>query len=199
MFLRELAAQTDHIKGAGPASVKALAKIGINSVAALLCYYPRDWEDRSRAIPLADYGRGAVCTVVRVVAHDWFGAGSMRTLKVHVEDESARAVLVCFNRPFLEKQLVAGMRYRLWGRFYYKYGELQASAFEFESVESPSKDFDRVLPVYPLTAGLNQGLFRRLIRQALIQYAKPLEDEIPQAIMERDGLLPKGEAIRSCH
>jgi ATP-dependent DNA helicase RecG len=200
MFLRELAAQTDHIKGAGPASVKALARAGINSVAALLCYYPRDWEDRSKIVPLADYGRHKpVCTVVRVIAHDWFGAGPMRTLKVHVEDESARAVLVCFNRPFLEKQLLAGMQYRLWGRFYYKYGDLQSSAFEFEPAEAASKDFGRVLPVYPLSAGLNQGLLRRLIRQALIQYAKPLEDEIPQALIQRDGLLPKGEALRACH
>jgi ATP-dependent DNA helicase RecG len=200
MFLRELAAQTDHIKGAGPASVKALTKAGINSVAALLCYYPRDWEDRSRIVPLADHGRHkAVCALVRVIAHDWFGAGPMRTLKVHVEDESARAVLVCFNRPFLEKQLVPGMKYRLWGRFYYKYGELQSSAFEFEPAEGAPRDFGRVLPVYPLSKGLTQGLLRRLIGQALSQYAKPLEDELPQAIMQRDGLLPKGEALRAYH
>ncbi|MFP3040831.1 ATP-dependent DNA helicase RecG [Treponema primitia] len=200
MFLRELTASADHIKGAGPASVKALAKAGINSVAALLCYYPRDWEDRSHSVPLADYSRyPAVCTVVRVIAHDWFGFGAMKTLKIHVEDESGRAVLVCFNRPFLEKQLVPGMQYRLWGRFYYKYGELQSSAFEFEPVEGAVKGFGHVLPVYPLTAGLNQGLFRRLIRQALTQYAKPLEDEIPSAIIQRDGLLPKSEAIRAYH
>jgi ATP-dependent DNA helicase RecG len=200
MFLRELTVPTDHIKGTGPASVKALARAGINSVAALLCYYPRDWEDRSRPVPLADYSRyPAVCTVVRVIAHDWFGFGSMKTLKVHIEDESGRAVLVCFNRPFLEKQLTVGMQYRLWGRFYYKYGELQSSAFEFEPAGGVAKGFDCVLPVYPLTAGLTQGLFRRLIRQALNQYAKPLEDELPPAIIQRDGLLPKSEAIRSYH
>ena len=164
MFLRELTAQADHVKGAGPASVKALSRIGINSVAALLCYYPRDWEDRSHAVPLADFSRHSVCTVVRVIAHDWFGFGAMRTLKVHVEDESGRAVLVCFNRPFLEKQLAPGMQYRLWGRFYYKYGELQSSAFEFEPLEGGGKSFGHILPVYPLSAGLNQGLFRRLIR-----------------------------------
>jgi ATP-dependent DNA helicase RecG len=137
--------------------------------------------------------------VVRVIAHDWFGFGPTKTLKVYIEDESGRAVLVCFNRPFLEKQLVVGMQYRLWGRFYYKYGELQSSAFEFEPIEGAAKDFGRVLPVYPLTAGLNQGLLRRLIRQALNQYAKSLEDELPPAIIQRDGLLPKSEAIRSYH
>jgi ATP-dependent DNA helicase RecG len=56
----------------------------------------------------------------------------MRTLKVYVEDASARAALVCFNRPFLEKQLVPGRRCRLWGRFMYKYGEIQSTAFELE-------------------------------------------------------------------
>jgi ATP-dependent DNA helicase RecG len=200
MFLRELAAPVDRVKGAGPGSAKALAKAGINSVAALLSYYPRDWEDRSHVVPLGDYWRQKpVCTVVRVIAHDWFSAGAMRTLKVHVEDESARAVLVCFNRSFLENKLLVGMKYRLWGRFAYKYGELQSSGFEFEPAEAPPKDFGALLPVYPLSAGLSQGMLRKLIGQALIQYAKPLEDEIPQAIMQRDGLLPKSEAIRACH
>ncbi|GHU61302.1 ATP-dependent DNA helicase RecG [Spirochaetia bacterium] len=206
MFLRELTASADHIKGAGPASVKALARAGINSVASLLCHYPRDWEDRSQAVPLADYARyPAVCTVVRVIAHDWFGFGAMKTLKVHVEDESGRAVLVCFRRPFLEHQLTPGMRYRIWGKFYYKYGELQSTAFEFEpleggaSLEGGVKGFGHILPVYPLTAGLTQGLLRKLIRNALAQYAKPLEDELPPAIIQRDGLLPKSEAIRAYH
>jgi ATP-dependent DNA helicase RecG len=206
MFLRELTVPIDHIKSAGPAAVRNLALAGITSTAALLCRYPRDWEDRSHSVPLKDFRRfPAVCTVVTVIAHDWFGFGRMKTLKVHVEDESGRAVLVCFNRPFLEKQLIAGKRYRLWGRFYYKYGELQSSAFEFEALEggthseASSKAFGHILPVYPLSAGLTQGLLRRLIRQALNQYARPLEDELPRSIIEREGFLPKGEALRAIH
>ncbi|GHV26718.1 ATP-dependent DNA helicase RecG [Spirochaetia bacterium] len=202
MFLRELTTQTDHLRGAGPATVKALSRIGINSIAALLCHYPRDWEDRSHAVPLADYARyPAVCTVVRVIAHDWFGFGAMKTLKVHVEDESGRAVLVCFNRPFLEHQLTPGVRYRIWGKFYYKYGDIQSTAFEFDPLDnsSPAKGFGHILPVYPLSAGLTQGLLRKLVSNALTQYAKPLEDELPPAIIQRDGLLPKSEAIRAYH
>jgi ATP-dependent DNA helicase RecG len=201
MYLRELNLSVDHIKGAGPASIRALAQAGIPHVAALLCRYPRDWDDRSRRVPLGDFNRfPAVCTEVEVLAHDWFGFGRMKTLKVHVEDESGRAVLVCFNRPFLEKQLVIGGRYRLWGRFFYKYGEIQSSSFEIEPISGgPSRGFGRILPVYPLTAALNQGLLRRLIQRAIEQYAKPLEDELPQAIIRRDGLLPKAQAIRAIH
>ncbi|MDR2402449.1 MAG: ATP-dependent DNA helicase RecG [Spirochaetaceae bacterium] len=223
MFLRELTVSLDHIKGAGPATIRTLAKAGIIGVADLLCRYPRDWEDRSVTVLLRDFKRfPAVCTVVRVLAHDWFGFGRMKTLKVHVEDESARAVLVCFNRPFLEKQLIPGNYYRLWGRFYYKYGEIQSTAFEVEPLgKAPrsgpvsgedsggeeaaqglyrqSRAFGHILPVYPLIAGLNQGMLRRLVQRTLVQYAPPLEDELPGAIISREGLLPKGQAIRAIH
>jgi ATP-dependent DNA helicase RecG len=215
MFLRELTLPVDHIRGAGPSARRALARVGVTAVAELLCRYPRDWEDRSRIVPLKDYYRfPAVCTVVRVLAHDWFGFGRMKTLKVHVEDKTGRGVLICFNRPFLEKQLVVGGYYRLWGRFFYKYGELQSTAFEVETLkEDPapgaggdpglafgqSLNFARILPIYPLSAGLNQGMLRRLIRQAIEQYAAPLENELPEEIIRREGLLPKGEALRAVH
>ncbi|MDR2363617.1 MAG: ATP-dependent DNA helicase RecG [Spirochaetaceae bacterium] len=215
MFLRELTAAIDHIRGAGPKSIHTLARMGITSVADLLCHYPRDWEDRSREIPLRDYQKHpSVCTVVRVLAHDWFGFGRMKTLKVHVEDRTARGVLVCFNRPFLEKQLVLGNYYRLWGRFFYKYGDIQSTDFEIEVLDKgpppgdepdrpggrlQSRNFGRILPVYPLSAGLNQGMLRRLVGSALDQYAAPLEDELPPGIIRREGLASKARAVRAIH
>jgi ATP-dependent DNA helicase RecG len=124
VFVRELDANVTHVKGAGPALARSLANVGVTTVAGLLSYYPRDWEDRSRRVPFSAFAHSsAICTEATVLAHDWFGFGRMKTLKVHVDDGSARAVLVCFNRPFLEKQLVVGGRYRIWGRFYFKYGK----------------------------------------------------------------------------
>ncbi|MDR1239098.1 MAG: ATP-dependent DNA helicase RecG [Treponema sp.] len=210
MFLRELAGPVNGIRGAGPAAVRALAGAGVSSVAALLCYYPRDWEDRSRPAPIRDFIRAPVNSIVRVIAHDWIGFGRMKTLKVHIEDESGRAVLVCFNRPFLEKQLVTGNRYRLWGRFFYKYGEIQSSSFEFEALDSGGVEpggppsgagahFGRILPVYPLSGGLKQVWLRRLTATALRQYTQNLDDELPPEIIEREALFPKSQAIRAIH
>lgn len=214
MFLRELSIPVDHVRGAGPSTVRALAKGGITQVGHLLSYYPRSWEDRSRYVPLRDFARyPAVCTTVTILAHTWFGAGTMRTLKVYVEDETERAALICFNRPFLEKQLPVGERFRLWGRFYFKYGEIQSTAFEVEALQgesegelktgNPSRSFTStfgaLLPVYPLTGGLTQGVLRRLIKQALLQYAAPLEDELPEPIRRSQSLLSKAQAIRAIH
>ncbi|MDR2796107.1 MAG: ATP-dependent DNA helicase RecG, partial [Spirochaetaceae bacterium] len=192
----------DHIKGAGPAKIKPLANMGIHSAAGLLCHYPRDWEDRSRTVPLRGFETGKVCTVVNVIRNDWVQLGKMRTLKTRVEDGTAQAVLVCFNRPFLEKQLVPGNSYRLFGNFSYKYGELQSTAFEFEPVKpdgETDKNFFSILPVYPLSAGLTQNYLRALMRNVLRQYAAPLENELPGSIIKRDGLLSKADALRALH
>jgi ATP-dependent DNA helicase RecG len=224
MYLRELLNSAENVRGVGERAARLLAKVGITSVASLLCYYPRDWEDRSVVVPLRDFQkRQRICTVVRVLAHDWFGFGAMKTLKIHVEDNTAKAVLVCFNRPFLAKQLGVGKSFWLWGHFYYKYGEIQSTAFEVEPWEEnensaqtrtgkvppgstaaagrglPDRSFGRIQPVYPLTAGLTQGMLRKYIKNALAEYVKPLNNELPEAVIERDGLLSKAEAIRAIH
>ncbi|MDR0389418.1 MAG: ATP-dependent DNA helicase RecG [Spirochaetaceae bacterium] len=199
MLLRELTASVDHVRGAGPATVKALGRLGVSSVAGLLSHYPRDWEDRSREVPLRDFNKAdAVCTTVTVLAHDWFGAGRMRTLKVYVQDNSARAALVCFNRSFLEKQLVPGRRYRLWGRFMYKYGEIQSSSFEFEAF-SEGENPGRIVPIYPLTRDLTQKRLRDIIACALKQYAAHLENEVPLQILKKEALLSKAAALEAVH
>ena len=201
MFLRELDTPVTHIKGVGAAFASRLAALGLVNIAGLLSWYPRDWEDRSHTVPLKDFAGGeAVCTEVEVLAHDWFGFGRMKTLKVHVEDTSAKAVLVCFNRPFLEKQLEQGKRYRLWGRFFFKYGEIQSTAFEVEPAQDQgSASFGQILPVYPLSAGLAQGSLRRLVKTALAEYGTRLEDELPASILAKYDFPSKAKALASIH
>jgi len=200
MLLRSITAPLTAIRGIGPALVPKLARLGVQNAAGLLCHYPRDWEDRTITVPIGEFQHKQVCTEVSVIARDWIGYGRMRTLKVYVEDESGRAALLCFNRPWLDKQLVQGGRFRLWGRFYYKYGEIQSSSFEIEALAAAeSANSGNILPVYPLSAGLNQTTLRRLVNNALEQYAAELEDELPQEIIERDKLLSKAAALRAIH
>jgi ATP-dependent DNA helicase RecG len=200
VLLRSLAVPLTALRGIGPALVPKFARLGVGNVAALLCHYPRDWEDRSVKIPIGDFRRGQVCTEVSVVAKDWIGYGRMRTLKVYVEDDSGRAALICFNRPWLEKQLVQGERFRLWGRFYYKYGDIQSSAFEIEPLDTDlGIAGNRILPVYPLSSGLTNAMLRRFVSRAVDQYAANVEDELPAEIITRYGLLPKAAAIKAIH
>ncbi|MFA6506518.1 MAG: ATP-dependent DNA helicase RecG [Treponemataceae bacterium] len=206
MFLRELDAPVTHIKGAGPSVARTLANLGVTNVGQLLSRYPRDWEDRSVETPLRDFARGGeVNTIVTVLAHDWFGFGRMKTLKIHIEDDTSRAVLICFNRPFLENQAPVGGRFRLWGRFFFKYGEIQSTAFELEPIreatetDAPPTAFGVILPIYSLSAGLTQGTLRRLVKRAIADYALRVEDELPRLLREREGFPTKAKAISAIH
>ncbi|MDR0910120.1 MAG: ATP-dependent DNA helicase RecG [Spirochaetaceae bacterium] len=203
MYLRELTGGLKDLQGCGPKRLEQLGRLGITNIAELLGHYPRDYEDRSRTVPLNQWKRNGknICTVVRVLSHEWFGFGRMKTLKVIVEDETMRASLACFGRPFLENTLRVGEEYRLWGSFFYKYGELQSSSFEFEPLHSLSgrSVFGKILPVYRLTEGLDQNILRKFIAQALEDYAGKLDEEVPERFRKAHGFMGKGEALSTVH
>jgi ATP-dependent DNA helicase RecG len=59
----------------------------------------------------------------------------MRTLKIVVADDSSEAALLCFNRPFLEQMAPIGSTVQIYGKFQFKYGEIQSSAFEIKRLD----------------------------------------------------------------
>ncbi|MBN1519267.1 MAG: ATP-dependent DNA helicase RecG [Spirochaetales bacterium] len=200
MFLRELSSPVSELPGCGPALVKRLSRLGVFRAADLLLLPPRDYEDRAALRLLSAFGSGPVNCPVNVLAHDWFGFGRMRTLKVWVEDdEGTRAALVCFNRPFLEKSLPVGARLRLFGRFEWRFGELQSSAFDAERVDTGDAFRPAgVLPVYPLTEGLGQASVRKLVRKALELWGR-VDDELPHGVIQKRSLARMADALRLLH
>ena len=209
MKLKDIGTPVSTIAGVGASLEKTLAKVGIFTVANLLSYWPKTWEDRTRKIPLsAWHSTSKVHTIAQVLRHDWFGFGRMRTLKIVIDDGTASAALVCFNRSFLEKSLPVGAVIAVTGRFSPRYGELQTSAFEATCIaKSASIDefLDKpvpgsaVFPIYPLTAGLSQTQIRKIIGKALKEYCRGIENELPESIIEKRGLMPKKEAVFSIH
>ncbi len=200
MFVRELRHPVRELKGIGPRLAQELQNLGIFAVKDLLLYYPRAYEDRSRPVTLSEGANGIpVNTVVEVVAHQYIGWGKKKTLKVYVRDDSATASLVCFGRNFLAQQLVPGKKLFLYGSFQYRYGELQSTSFEFEPYSDAPSSFRSILPVYPLSGNLSQGVLRKAMRQAVFSYAINIENELPERIIRAQGFLCKGEALKQIH
>ncbi len=132
MKVSDIKTPVSAIAGIGPQLTKTLAKVNIFTVGDLLQYYPRDYEDRTRKVTFREQAAyyGKVHTVAQVVAHEWFGYGRMKTLKIIVNDGTGTAELICFNRAFLEKSLVPGTIITVTGKFEVKYGKLQSTSFE---------------------------------------------------------------------
>lgn len=203
MFLRELKTDILRLKGVGPATAKDLHALSISNIGELLLFFPRAYEDRSSPVPLREAsGKGGpfpVNTVVTVIGHDFFGWGGKETLKIYVQDETAAAALVCFGRNFLKNKILPGEKYFLYGKFEYKYGELQSSAFEVEPYSDNRLQFGKILPVYPLTGRLNQGFLRNIIYTLLTGEGKYIEQELPEQIRTKKELLSTPEAYYNIH
>jgi len=209
MKLSEINNPVETLGGIGPATAKQFARLSIFTVSDLLTTYPRTYEDRTKNISLNEYAQfPKVHTICKVTAHDWFGFGRMRTLKIAVTDGTANAWLVAFNRPFLEKALPEGCIVAVTGQFTVKYNELQSTAFEAERLayDGELSDFagsaipgSGVIPLYPLTEGLSQKNFHKAISLALKQYGKAIDDELAQDLIERHQLLHKSQALMQIH
>ncbi len=204
MFLRELRHPVSNLKGVGPATALAFKSVGVATIADLLLYFPRDYEDRSLPRPLSLVSRDAesavVNTTVVVERQAWVGRRSGRTLKVIVREiDGGRASLVCFGRNYLGKTLLPGERFSLFGSFTWRYGELTSSNFEVELSSERAPSANNIVPIYPLTEGLSQAGVRKAVARALAEYGDHLADELPREIMTRRLLLGKAAGLRGLH
>ena len=118
MKLKENGTSIESLSGVGSAKAKLFARLNIFTIADLLQAFPRDYEDRTKRIPLSRWNEfSKVHTIAKVLEHSWFGYGRMKTLKIIIEDETRTAELIAFNRSFLEKTLPVGSIISVTGSF----------------------------------------------------------------------------------
>lgn len=214
MKLNEIKTPVSAITGVGPKLTKLFAKLNIFTIGDLLSFYPRDYEDRTKRVFLKDYDKfSRVHTAAIVIDHQWFGYGNMKTLKLIINDGTAKAELICFNRGFLAKAFPIGSVVSVTGQFFVKYSSLQSSAFEInpitidsqvtnitlEKLSSLPLTDSKIYPIYSLTEGLTQKNISKVIQQALSQYAHGIENEIPDYIIKKRQLFSKHAALHMIH
>ncbi len=200
MYLGQLDGEITRVRGIGPVTAARLSKLGILTVRDLLLHLPRRYEDRTAIVPLS---RAAAlekaCVIATVFAQTEMGPFGKKTIKASISDGTAEAALVCFGRAFLRTVLVPGRKFFIYGTFRKKFGELQSTDFEIEPWSENPSGFGRILPEYPLSGGLNQGVMRRVIRDVLKERAPSLEDELPAPLLRKRGLPGKSGALCGAH
>ena len=189
------------LKGIGPAKAKQFANLNIFTLRDLICHFPRGYEDRTRLVPIEKLEPDVPACFRAMVMNTPRTAHIRKGLditKVQVADHSARLNLTFFNNRFVSDQLRYGQEYIFYGAVSGDFIGYNMTNPVFETLDSQPVTTRRILPIYPLTAGLTNAAVLKAVRQALAVCDPPAEI-IPPEVRECYGILPAERAYYTIH
>ena len=189
------------LKGIGPSKAKQFANLNIFTLGDLICHFPRGYEDRTKLVPIEKLEpdvpacfRAMVMNTPRT-AHVRKGLDITR---VQVADTTGRLNLTFFNSKYVSDQLQYGKEYIFYGAVSGDFIGYNMTNPAFEALDSAPVTTRRILPIYPLTAGLSNGAVLKAVRQALAICDTPPEI-IPEEVRREYGILPADRAYEAIH
>lgn len=187
------------IKGVGPGRERQLHKLGITSVSALLTYFPRGYEDRSKVVPIAQLEAGQMLSVVGQVVHvaEKRPRPRLWILEVQVSDGLGRLKLVFFNQRHKKAQFRMGQRVFAYGKVERGYGMWQMNSPQVDFLAKEEVIHPSIVPVYPLVEGVSQFVVRQSVANWLTAHAE-LPSIIPDGV-SRKSSLSRYEAVKEMH
>ncbi len=189
------------LKGVGPAKAKQFANLNIVTLRDLICHFPRGYEDRTKMVPIeklqVDVPACFKATVMNTprTAHVRKGLDITR---VQVADHSGRLNLTFFNNRYVTENLQYGREYIFYGAVSGDFIGYNMTNPVFEAPESQPVTTRRILPIYPLTAGLTNAAVLKAVRQALAICDPPAEI-LPRSVRQQYGILPAEQAYFAIH
>ena len=199
--MADLTTDIRYIKGIGEQRAKALNKLGITTLRDLISWFPRKYDDRRQARRIADLVPGeSACVAAMIAAEPKVShiRKGMDLIKVRAVDETGVLDITFFNQTWLKSQLIQGETYIFYGK---AEGNLLRKTMASPIVEREGRgEFTgRIVPIYPLTAGVSQLILSRSIRQGLDACADILPDALPDQVRQDHHLCRIGYAYENIH
>ena len=189
------------LMGIGPAKVKQFAQLNIFTLGDLICHFPRGYEDRTKLVPIASLEADVPACFRAVVMNTPRTAHIRKGLdltRVTVADHSGRLSLTFFNNKFAAESLQYGGEYIFYGTLSGDFSGYGMTNPVFESVNSTPVTTRRVLPIYPLTAGLSNAAVLKAVRQALA-ICEPPAEVLPDSVRREYDIWGADRAYLAIH
>ena len=188
------------LSGVGTVRAKALEKLGLCTCGDLLRHYPRGYEDRTRLFSIAGAPSDVPVCIRALIAEPPRLARirkGLELVKFSAVDEGGRLELTFFNQGYLRQSLQVGEEYVFFG---VAEGTGARRKMTNPAVEKVGTDrfTGRLLPRYPLTAGVSQALLLSLVEQVL-PLSEAVEDLLPQALRQEYALPVLRFALQNIH
>lgn len=193
-----LTASTDirFLKGVGEKRAELLRKKGIDTVGALLRFYPRAYLDWQNITPISECHEGENVCVRAEITSPVKTANIRRGMtlyKFSAADDSGVIEVTLFNQKYLAENLREGRSYLFYGKLGYGITLRQMSSPEIMPAE-----YMGIEPVYAASEGLSSKTIEKIMKNALV-YTDSMQDAIPDGIRKKNGLCDFKTALKSIH
>ena len=188
-----------YLKGVGGKRAELFNRLGINTVDALLRFYPRAYEDWSTCVPIMKAQIGENCCVKATVSYDptmTRARSGLCFFSTMVTDGQGLLNVTIFNNKYAAAKLKQGEEFIFCGKISVgKHGEKQMLSPLIE----PAQTGSRIRPIYKLTQGLTQKTVENTVSNALLQFAPTLDETLPKAVRNKYKLCNIGYALTNIH
>ena len=188
-----------YLKGVGPRTAERFEKLGIVTLADLLCHYPRRYIDFSKPYSIAQAPADTECVVKAEVFAKPGGRilpGGRRMERITAGDDVSSLEITWFNNPYAAQKLQLGQEY-------YFQGIVTGGMLRRQMVNPQVRTAEQIQTapfeaVYPQTEGLSSNAIAKCVRQ-LLPHAELLPDPLPPEMLAKYRLLSKADAVRAIH
>jgi ATP-dependent DNA helicase RecG len=168
----------------------------------VLFFFPRDYQDLTDQREVAQLEEGKLQTVRGVVEDvELRNTGTGRCiLGVLLHCGSGYLRGLWFNQPFMAERFTISQRVAFSGKpklngMFWEMAHPMIVPLE-EGEDEPAAG---LVPVYPLTEGLQQWQVRRVVREVVASYADLVDEVFPLAYLEAHSLWPIRRALPEIH
>lgn len=190
------------VPGIGPKSASTLQKLGLETLGDLLWHLPRRYDDYTQLKTINRLWYGEEVTIIATVEEIRTRAirnGRLKLVEATVGDGTGQLRVTWFNQVWIASRLKPGRALVLSGRIDQYLGHLTMTNPEWEPLERQQLHTNRIVPVYPLTAGVTAKWLRRVIHSVVTHMAPRIVDPLPVTLRQSAGVISLDTALNQVH
>ncbi|MGD0517184.1 MAG: ATP-dependent DNA helicase RecG [Thermoguttaceae bacterium] len=199
---KSLATPVQYLKGVGPERAELLERLELHTVADVIFYFPRDYQDFTDEREIGRLEEGKLQTVRGVVddIEVRVSQSGKTVLGVLIRSGTDYLRALWFNQPFMREKFDYGQRVAVSGKPKFEGLMWQMHHPRVDTLaEDEDEPAGKILPVYPLTEGLQQWHLRKIVRFAVENYAELLDEVFPAEYLDAHKLWPIKKALPQIH
>lgn len=193
-----LSSPIEYLKGVGGKRAELYRKLGIDTVSALLHFYPREYEDWSKTVSIAEAPFDEKCCIKAFVAHaptEHRIRKGMTLYKTRATDGEAVLDITIFNNKYGAAKLKTGEEFLFYGKVSGTFLRKEMSSPVIEKAVTG----ERIRPIYKGAQGVPSSLTEKLMKEAIGCLGEKTHDFLPEYIRDKYSLIPFAEALKKIH